>query len=124
MLVRESLPGNRTRRLLLPFGPPHLHHSGRPAGTQGRWFVTRRPAARVADLIARWPPVLRCRSGSGAVDSRQHAGEAIAEAKDWGGWVVVADQTTASPRTCGGLGLLTKNNIDMGEKLLGPRHVF
>jgi integrase len=46
----KALSGNRLAGLFIPFGPPHLHHPSRPAGSQCRCFIARRSAPG-------WPPI-------------------------------------------------------------------
>ena len=49
-LVCPRLSGNRLARLLIAFWPPHVHHPGRPAGSQCWRFTARRSAPG-------WPPI-------------------------------------------------------------------
>ena len=56
-LVQSRISQRRSQRLLVAFRSPHIHHPGRPARAQGRWFVARCPIA--------WPVTGRSRPPSG-----------------------------------------------------------
>jgi len=71
-LVQSRISQHRSQRLLVPFWSPDLHHSGGPAGAQGRWLIARRP-------IARWSPV---DSNHPAVHRRRHRRPAQARIAD------------------------------------------